>query len=293
VTRASLPPETPIDPSASSSGTGPPDADSPAPRTLEAWALAYVTSDRLADKLSPSIPPEAVAGPEARANLGPAPARPGRPSELLAARKAAKTPGKDALREPSKRAQILHTFFHHELQAAELFAWAILAYPDADSGFRRGVARLLLDEARHMRLYRERIQALGYDIGAFPVRDWFWNRVPSATTPTGFVATLGLGFEGGYLDHAARFAERFAAVGDEESAALQRRVAREEEPHVRFALRWFEKFTGAVTYAGFAEHLPPPLTPGLMRGKRLETEARLRAGFPAPFLEELAACPLV
>jgi uncharacterized ferritin-like protein (DUF455 family) len=262
VTRATLPPETPAVRLARAQH-----------ETLEAWALAYVTTDDLEAKVAPTIPPEATLAPEARATLGPPPARPGRPPELLAARKAAKTPGKDALREPSKRAQILHTFFHHELQAAELFAWAILAYPDADSGFRRGVARLLLDEARHMRLYRDRIRALGYDIA--------------------FVATLGLGFEGGNLDHAARFAERFAAVGDEESAALQRRVAQEEEPHVRFALRWFEKFTGAVTYEGFAHHLPPPLTPGLMRGKRLETEARLRAGFPAPFLEELAACPLV
>lgn len=276
MTFAPLPPE-----------TAPPHA------TLEAWALAYVTCEDLETKLSPPMPPEATLAPEAREKLGPAPLRPGRPPELMSAKKSAKTPGKDALREPSRRAQILHTFFHHELQAAELFAWAILAYPDADSGFRRGVARLLLDEARHMRLYRDRIRALGHDVGAFPVRDWFWDRVPAATSPTAFVATLGLGFEGGNLDHAARFAERFAAVGDEESAALQLRVAHEEEPHVRFALRWFEKFTGDLQYARFAESLPPPLSPGLMRGKQMATEARLRAGFPAPFLEELGACPLV
>ena len=258
------------------------------PASLEAWALAYLLTDDLGEKLDPSPPPEAF-------SLTPvaAPSRPGRPRELAAAAKAPKTPGKDALREPSRRAQILHTFFHHELQAAELFAWGILAYPDADSSFRRGLARLLLDEARHMRLYAARIRSLGHDLGSFPVRDWFWDRVPSARTPQAFVATLGLGFEGGNLDHAARFAERFAAAGDEESAALQRRVAAEEEPHVRFALRWFARFAGETTYAAFAASLPPPLTPGLMRGKQLAHAARVRAGFPEAFLTDLARCPLV
>ncbi len=73
-----------------------------------------------------------------------------------------------------------------------------------------------------MRMYAARIRSLGHDLGEFPVRDWFWDRVPAARTPKAFVATLGLGFEGGNLDHAARFAERFAAAGAHVVAAARR-----------------------------------------------------------------------
>lgn len=261
--------------------------------TLEEWARAYLETTDLQAKLSPLLPPEAFASEP----FAPPPRWPSRPPELATIAKAVKSPRKNALREPSRRAQILHTFFHHELQAAELFAWAILAYPDADSSFRRGLARLLLDETRHMRMYAARIRALGYDVGSFPVRDWFWDRVPTSPTPRAFVGTLGLGFEGGNLDHAQRYAERFAAVDDEESAALQRTVATEEEPHVRFAVRWFARFSSCepahIPFAGFAESLPAPLTPGLMRGKQLARAARERAGFPPAFLDDLDRCPLI
>ncbi len=58
----------------------------------------------------------------------------------------------------------------------------------------------------------------------------------------GFVAALGIGLEGANLDHTARFAERFRAVGDEAGAALQERICAEEVPHVRFAASWFARW---------------------------------------------------
>src|SRR2546430_3572368 len=38
--------------------------------------------------------------------------------------RSAKSPGPVALRSARRRAQLVHTFLHHELQAAELMAWA-------------------------------------------------------------------------------------------------------------------------------------------------------------------------
>jgi hypothetical protein len=56
---------------------------------------------------------------------------------------------------------------------------------------------------------------------------------------------------------------------------------------VRFAIHWFERFTGGVDFDVWAAHLPPPLSPLLMRGAPINREARLAAGFPAAFVDAL------
>lgn len=251
--------------------------------TIERWAFDYVLSEDLETKLAPPPPPdEWETSPPARRI-----AKPGRPPELKVASRSSKTPGKDAIREPAKRAQLVHTFLHHELQAAELMGWALLAFPDTPRAFRRGLVNIALDEVRHMGMYRAYLAALGHKAGDFPVRDWFWERVPTAPSPVHFVAALGVGFEGANLDHTARFAARLRAAGDEAGAALEEQIGAEEIPHVRFAFHWFRAFTGRDDFAAWAGYLPPPLSPLLMRGTPLHREARIEAGFSAAFLDEL------
>jgi uncharacterized ferritin-like protein (DUF455 family) len=255
----------------------------PPPGTLERWAWDYVVSTDLAVKLAPPPAPRDVEqfAPSRRI------ARPGRPPQLVASRAKFKTPGPDALRDPRRRAHLIHTFLHHELQAAELFCWAILAFPDAPRAFRAGLAAIAEDEVRHMGMYAEHMARLGHRFGDFPVRDWFWDRVPSAESPAQFVAALGMGFEGANLDHAARFTERFRAVGDDAGAAIEEQIGREEIPHVRFALHWFRTFTGHDDFTAWKEHIPRPLSPLVMRGAPIDEASRLRAGFSEEFLGEL------
>ncbi len=198
--------------------------------------------------------------------------------------KAARTRG---VGSPQSRARQLHVFLHHELQAAELMCWALLAFPDTPRAFREGLLRITLDEVRHMGLYRAHIESLGHHVGEFPVRDWFWERVPSCRLPEQFVAVMGLGFEGGNLEHARSFAARFRAAGDEEGAAIQERVAREEIAHVRFGAEWFRHFAGGLDFERWREALPEPLSPMLMRGKPLDREARSAAGLDDDFLDAL------
>jgi uncharacterized ferritin-like protein (DUF455 family) len=260
---------------------------SPAPPphgTLEAWAWDYLAASDLDRKFDLGAPPRELET-DAPARRG---IRPARPSELSAARAKAKTPGPEAMRAPSRRARVVHTFLHHELQAAELMCWAILAYPHAPATFRLGLAKIAREEVRHMGMYAEHLAALGYAFGDFPVRDWFWDRVPASPTEAHFVATMGVGFEGGNLDHALRFARRFRAIGDERGAALQETIFEEEIPHVRFALGWFRRFTGETDFASWVRHLPPPLSPMVMRGDPLEREGRARAGFSPAFVDELS-----
>ena len=257
----------------------------PAAGTVERWAWDYVLTTDMEHKLRPPPPPSSwEASPPARRI-----ARPGRPAGLTLSARAPKSPGPEAMRAPARRAQLVHTFLHHELQAAELMAWALLAFPDTPPAFRRGLVRIARDELRHMEMYGAYLGSLGFRFGDFPVRDWFWERVPSVTSPAGFTATMGMGLEGGNLDHAPRFAARFRAIGDEAGAAMQEQVCAEEVPHVRFAIRWFKRFVSDTDFAGWARHLPEPLSPLVMRGDPLNRQDRLRAGFSECFLDALAA----
>jgi uncharacterized ferritin-like protein (DUF455 family) len=251
--------------------------------TIERWAWEYVTSTSLDHKRAPPPPPRVLAHGAPPLRL----ARPGRPPELRVTTRAPKSPGPEALRAPERRAALVHTFLHHELQAAELMCWAILAFPETPEAFRLGLLGVARDEIRHLGLYEEQLGALGVGLGAFPVRDWFWERVPRVASPLGFVATFGMGLEGANLDHTARFAGRFRAAGDEAGAALQERVCAEEIPHVRFARTWFARWAATDTFSSWSGALPPPLSPLLMRGAPLNRAARLEAGFSPPFVDEL------
>jgi uncharacterized ferritin-like protein (DUF455 family) len=255
--------------------------------TLESWAYDYLTSTSLVRKLALTPPPESVCSSRLSALRE---LRPGRPAELTATWDKYKAPkSAAALREPARRAHLLHTFLHHELQAAELMCWAILAFPEAPAAFKKGLASIAVDEIRHMRAYQAHIERLGFAVGGFPVRDWFWERAPAAPSALSFVALMGIGFEGGNLDHTQRFAIMFREAGDERGAVLQEVVGAEEERHVAFAAHWFRNFAGALDFVSWQKALPPPLSPMVMRGQPLARAARLRAGLDAEFLDELDA----
>lgn len=250
--------------------------------TIERWAWDYVLAATLSAKLAPPPVPEVweAAPPVRRLEA------PGRPPELRIVQKAAKTRG---LQSEHGRARALHTFLHHELQAAELMAWAVLAYPTTPVEFRAGLVRIALDEIRHMHLYAKEIVRLGHALGDFTVRDWFWERIPSCVDAASFVAAMGLGFESANLEHTAAYAARFRAAGDEQGARVQEIIGLEEIAHVRFGARWFQTFTGELAFASWKAALPAPLSPMLMRGRPLHREARRRAGQSETFLDELDA----
>jgi uncharacterized ferritin-like protein (DUF455 family) len=252
---------------------------------IEAWAEHYVLSAELSVKLAPPPVP-----PQFRAESRPVRLeRPGRPAELRTARRGERTPKAEALKEPHYRARLLHAFWHHELQAAELMCWAVLAFSDAEPEFRKGLIGICLDEIRHMNLYRAHIEALGERIGAFGVRDWFWKRVPSCADKVAFVALMGMGLEAANLEHAPSFAAQLREAGDETAAQIQTQIGLEEQAHVRFGTRWFTRWTGGCDFDEWLSRLPPPLSPWVLKGAPLAMEARRRAGMSEPFLAALDA----
>lgn len=257
--------------------------------TVERWAWDYISSTDPAHKLHP---------PEIPTEFDPAhgwgaPGSPGRPVGWSLIQHSEKSVSRNAMRAPAVRCRMVHTFLHHELQAAELFARAVLVYPDAPAPLRKGWVGVIRDELRHMTMYEELLSRHGVSFGDHPVRDWFWSRVPAAKSAASFCAVMGMGLEGGNLDHAARFAEWFREAGDAEAARVQALIGEEEIPHVRLGVHWFRRLSERGDFNGWAEALPAPLTPWMMKGRELALDARTRAGMDDEFLGALASSAFV
>ena len=89
---------------------------------------------------------------------------------------------------------------NHELLAVELMAVCLLAFPDAPPAFRLGVGRTLLEEQRHLRMYRARMAALGVDLGDVPVGGHFWRVLAGMRSPLEYVTGMSMVFEQANLD---------------------------------------------------------------------------------------------
>jgi uncharacterized ferritin-like protein (DUF455 family) len=257
--------------------------------TARDYAELIVTSPSLADKLVP--PPElddaALADPRPPLRI----AAPGRPANLpIVPGRSARVPPLAGMRDPSQRARILHALANHELQAIELFAWAVLAFPAAPIAFRRGLLAILADEQRHLALYCERLAAHGVELGDQPVTGHFWNKLDHLTGPCEFVCAMNLTFENANLDFANDYAAAARAAGDEPTAAALAQVHADEIRHVRFGWIWLRRLTGdRDPWQAYLDHVRPPLGPARARGARFDRDARRRAGFDEAFIAALEA----
>lgn len=218
---------------------------------------------------------------------------PGRPAELPFAprRTTPAMPRPEALRDPAKRAVAHHIMANHELQAAEVMAMVLLAFPAAPAEFRRGLAGILQDEQRHTRLHIRRAAALGLRFGALPVNGYIWGKALAFCDVLDYLAGLPLTFEGGNLDHTLELEAVFRQAGDVRSAAIMRAIHRDEIEHVRFGIDWLRRLKppGQSDWETYCAHLRWPLRPSKARGDTFHAEPRRAAGLDADFIRQLAA----
>jgi uncharacterized ferritin-like protein (DUF455 family) len=213
---------------------------------------------------------------------------PGRPADLRI-RPGVKIPAVGGMGDPAQRPRILHGLANHELQAAELFAWALLAFPDAPPPFRRGLAAILVEEQRHTRMYKARLEAAGSGLGEYPVHGYFWSKAGSLETPLDFVCAMSLTFENANLDHTVDYAEAARRAGDEKTAAVIDQVHADEVEHVRFGWSWLQlwKNEGESAWEAYERSVTWPLRAARAKGKTFHREGRETAGMDAEFIRRL------
>ena len=213
--------------------------------------------------------------------------RPGRARGLeIQPGRSARVPSAKGMADLAQRRRILHAFANHELQAVELFAWALLAFPAAEPEFRRGLVRQVAEEIAHVQLYQRRLEELETKLGDYPVSGYFWSKIRGVRTPRQFVAALCLTFENANLDLSLEFAEAARQVGDVRTAHLLERVHADEIRHVSFGREWLGRWRGEgeSLEAAYLASVAWPLRPALARGKTFQREARREAGLDGEFL---------
>ena len=254
---------------------------------LRDFAEQVLFSDRLDHKLSGIDLPftDDAPGLATRVPL------PTRPADLqFAARKSAPAmPKAAALKDPTRRAVAHHIMANHELQALEVMAMVLLAFPDAPPDFRQGLGRIMLDEQRHTRLHVQRCEELGSRFGALPVNSWIWRKAQDYQSTLEYVAGLPLVFEGANLDHTAEFEQYFKDAGDRRSAAIMRAIHRDEIRHVEFGLIWLRRFKPAhlSDWDAWLAALHWPMQPARARGQSFQRAARQQAGLDDAFIAQL------
>lgn len=198
-------------------------------------------------------------------------------------------PHPDTLVDPRRRAIAHHIMANHELQALEVMAFVLRAFPDAPPDFRAGIAQIMADEQRHTRLHVTRLAELGMKFGEIPVNGYFWNKAQEFQTLLGYLAVLPLTFEGRNLDHTLDFEDWFRRAGDEKSANVMRAIHHDEIQHVAFGVRWLRllKPEGVSDWEAYESALKWPLRPEKSRGKTFHREPRLAAGMSAEFIDRL------
>ncbi len=256
---------------------------------LREYAESIIAATTLAGKLAPP-PADLVDTEPGKAIRIDAPQRP--ENLAIADARAVKVPPIKGMQDISQRRRILHALANHELQAAELFAWMLLAFPDEPASFRRGLLGILVEEQEHCQLYLDRLAAFGGAFGDYPVTGHFWHRIADVKTPIDFLCVMGLTFENANLDFAGDYARAARDVGDEETALAIDKVHEEEIRHVAFAWRWLVKWKPETescweTYVRTIEY---PLSASRARGNVLDREARVQAAFDEEFISNLESC---
>ncbi len=245
--------------------------------------------------LSPAMD-DKLAGPgDALTDADPGPTEryplPARSPKLLfcGRRQSPPMPHPDTLADPRRRAAAHHIMANHELQALEVMAFVLRAFPDAPADFRQGLVRIMADEQRHTRLHLNRLAELGMTFGELPVNGYFWNKAQEFESLLDYLAGLPLTFEGRNLDHTLEFEDWFLAAGDEKSAVVMRVIHRDEIQHVAFGMHWFRllKSPDQSEWDAYAAALKWPLRPGKSRGKSFHRESRLAAGMSPEFVDRL------
>jgi uncharacterized ferritin-like protein (DUF455 family) len=192
----------------------------------------------------------------------------------------------------STRRALLHALAHIELNAVDL-AWDLIArFANADMprAFLDDWVQVASEEGLHFLLIDDRLVTLGARYGDLPAHDGLWEAATETAHDLGArLAIVPMVLEARGLDVTPAMIDRFAAAGDEETAAVLRTVLRDEIGHVAIGKRWFDHLCArsgndsvqtwkSLVDRHFRGILKPPFN----------LEARLRAGFPPEYYQ--SAC---
>ena len=202
----------------------------------------------------------------------PAPARPAN-LQFAPRRTAPPMPKPGAFADETKRAIAHHIMANHELQALEVMAMVLLAFPAAPADFRMGMARIMFDEQRHTRLHAQRASELGAPFGSYPVNSYIWSKATEYECVLDYIAGLPLVFRGQKPGpHPSNLKRSFcitATVAARPSCGLFTKM---EIRHVEFGMQWLRnlKPPHLSDFEAWQKHLRWPIRPSKAVGNEFQ-----------------------
>lgn len=215
--------------------------------------------------------------------------KPGRNQNLQFSDKKIKIPRLEHLNLESNRGLTLHHFANHELMAIELFAWAILAFPNAPKSIRNGWVKTIEEEQIHLKLYIKRMNDFGVQFGDIPLNYIFWKQLNQFHSLESFSAVMSLSFEGANLDFSQVYAKVFSYFGDNLTSDIMVYIFEDEVKHVKRGVRAFEKSIppNQNSWEHYLSLIQFPFTPRRAKGYLYFPETRTLAGLDSRFVKEL------
>lgn len=215
------------------------------------------------------------------------PARPDRP-ELLPP---SQMPKRGRAGSERGRIAMLHALAHIEFGAIDLaFDMAGRFGGQFPRAFVDDWIGVGADEAIHFALLDRRLRALGAFYGALPAHDGLWEAAAAtAHDPLARLAVVPMVLEARGLDVTPATVAALERAGDGRSAAILRRIYRDEIRHVAAGTRWFESGCKARGY-GIVAHWQRLIREHFRGGLKppFNDSARGEAGLSREFYEGVA-----
>ena len=192
---------------------------------------------------------------------------------------------------PEGLAAFVHAIAHIEFNAIDL-AWdAVYRFRGLPPRFYADWVGVAADEARHFTMLRERLQALGFEYGAFDAHNGLWE-MAEKTAHDGLarMALVPRVLEARGLDVTPGMIVKLRQRGDARTADILEVILREEVAHVAAGSRWFRWYCAqrAVEPRATFRALLAEYARAVLYGP-FNRQARLEAGFDAEELDALDA----
>lgn len=191
-------------------------------------------------------------------------------------------PPKKGLSYKEGQARLLHDLASIELQAMELGLRTLIEYQEAPVGFREELHRIVLDEARHLKLCLQAIEGLGFSWGQWPAHLALWRSVDKSDSLLDRILIVHRYLEGSGLDAGDTFLRKLDGVAEGAIHKVVKVICQEEIGHVEFGSRWYRNICAAekidpqndfaLRMEGLRYRVPK-------RIEKISRKLRLQAGF--------------
>lgn len=180
------------------------------------------------------------------------------------------------------QARLLHELANIEMQAMELCLRTYLEYPDSPPEFRKELASLALDEARHLGLCLDGLKTFDIEFGHWPIHLHLWKTVSREDSLLDRIVIVHRYLEASGLDAGNQIIDKLRSCQAVSIQKIMTTIHTDEIKHVDFGSRWYReicKLEGLDPEIDFPERIEKLKVRLPKRVEKFDVKSRKLAGF--------------